>query len=95
MIDVLAGPPVDHSQVTHVPWVFVDDLEAHLARAREMGATIVQDIESHGFTSYVALDIEDAAGALLKLGRPNRARGLRRIRPDPRSGDRVVGVVPT
>ena len=58
MIEPLAGPPVDHTQVTHVPWVFVDDLEAHLARARENGATIVQDIESHGFTSYVALDLE-------------------------------------
>ena len=58
VIDQLAGPPVDHAQVTHVPWVFVDDLEAHLARARENGATIVQDIESHGFTSYVAQDLE-------------------------------------
>jgi uncharacterized glyoxalase superfamily protein PhnB len=58
MIEPLAGPPVDHAQVTHVPWVFVDDLEAHLARTRENGATIVQDIESRGFTSYVALDLE-------------------------------------
>jgi uncharacterized glyoxalase superfamily protein PhnB len=58
MIEPLAGPPVDHAQVTHVPWVFVDDLEAHLARAREHGATIVQDVESHGYTSYVALDLE-------------------------------------
>jgi uncharacterized glyoxalase superfamily protein PhnB len=57
MIEPLAGP-VDHAQVTHVPWVFVDDLEAHLARARENGATIVQDIERHGFTSYIALDLE-------------------------------------
>jgi uncharacterized glyoxalase superfamily protein PhnB len=38
--------------------VFVDDLEAQLGRARENGATIVQDIESHGFTSFVALDLE-------------------------------------
>jgi uncharacterized glyoxalase superfamily protein PhnB len=58
MIEPLARPPVDHAQVTHVPWVFVDDVEAHLARARENGATIVQDIESHGFTSYVALDLD-------------------------------------
>jgi uncharacterized glyoxalase superfamily protein PhnB len=58
VIEPLAGPPVDHSQVTHVPWVFVDDLEAHLARAREHGATIVQEIESLGYTSYVALDLE-------------------------------------
>jgi uncharacterized glyoxalase superfamily protein PhnB len=58
VIEPLAGPPVDHAQVTHVPWVFVDDLEAHLARAREHGATIVQPVESHGFTSYVAQDLE-------------------------------------
>jgi uncharacterized glyoxalase superfamily protein PhnB len=58
MVEPLAGPPVDHGQVTHVPWVFVDDLEAHLARARENGASIVQDIERHGFTSYVARDLE-------------------------------------
>ncbi len=58
MIEVLDGAPVDHSRVTHMPWVFVDDLEAHITRARENGATIVQDIESEGYTSYVALDIE-------------------------------------
>jgi uncharacterized glyoxalase superfamily protein PhnB len=58
MIEPLDGPPVDHDQVTHVPWVFVDDLEAHLARARDHGATIVHEIETHGFSSYVALDLE-------------------------------------
>ena len=59
MIEPLAGSPVDRAEVTHVPWVFVDDLEAHLERARANGATIVQDIESHGFTSYVAQDLEE------------------------------------
>jgi uncharacterized glyoxalase superfamily protein PhnB len=58
MIEPLAGPPVDHMPVTHVPWVFVDDLEAHLARAREGGASIVEDITTHGYTSYAALDLE-------------------------------------
>jgi len=58
MIDQLVGPPMDPTQLTHMPWVFVDDLEAHLARARDNGATIVQGITSFGFTSYVALDIE-------------------------------------
>ncbi len=58
MIDKLAGPPVDHTQLTDMPWVFVDDLEAHLARAKDKGATIVQGITSYGYTSYVALDIE-------------------------------------
>ncbi|MBA2254383.1 MAG: bleomycin resistance protein [Chloroflexi bacterium] len=58
MIDKLVGQPVDHRQVTHVPWVFVDDLDAHLVRSRDHGATIVEGITSHGFRSYVALDIE-------------------------------------
>jgi uncharacterized glyoxalase superfamily protein PhnB len=58
VIEPLAGPPVDHMQVTHVPWVFVDDLQAHFASTRERGATIVQKIERTGFTSYVALDVE-------------------------------------
>lgn len=57
VIEPLAGP-ADLTQVTHVPWVFVDDLEGHLARAREHGAEIAQEIKRTGFTSYVALDLE-------------------------------------
>jgi uncharacterized glyoxalase superfamily protein PhnB len=57
VIEPLAGP-ADLTQVTHVPWVFVDDLEGHLARAREHGAEIAQEIMRTGFTSYVALDLE-------------------------------------
>jgi len=72
MIEPLADRPVDHAQVTHVPWVFVDDLEAHFARARERGATIVHEIESHGFTSYVARDLE---------GRPWRFARARPTQP--------------
>ena len=58
MIEALAGPLTEQSQITHVPWVFVDDLEAHLAHARDKGATIAEGIASHGFTSYLAVDIE-------------------------------------
>ena len=58
VIEQLEGAPLDHAQVTHVPWVFVDDLDAHFARTRGKGATIVQEIERSGFTSYVALDLE-------------------------------------
>jgi uncharacterized glyoxalase superfamily protein PhnB len=57
VIEPLAGP-ADFTQVTHVPWVFVDDLEGHLARATERGAEIAQEIKRTGFTSYVALDLE-------------------------------------
>jgi hypothetical protein len=53
--------------------VFVDDLEAHLARAREKGATIAQDVTSHGFTSYVALDIEGRSWRFAKA-RPTQPR---------------------
>ena len=43
---------------THVPWVFVDDLEAHLAHARGRGATILTGIRQHGYRSYEAADLE-------------------------------------
>jgi uncharacterized glyoxalase superfamily protein PhnB len=43
---------------THVPWVFVDDLDAHFAHASEVGATIVEEIHQHGYRAYVADDIE-------------------------------------
>ena len=72
VVEPLARPPVGHSQATHVPWVFVDDLQAHLARVREHGATIVQDVEQHGFTSFVALDLE---------GRPWRFAQARPTQP--------------
>jgi len=44
--------------VTHVPWVYVDDLDSHLARARRRGATIVSDIHQYGYRSYEAADLE-------------------------------------
>ncbi|HEY2506046.1 MAG TPA: VOC family protein [Streptosporangiaceae bacterium] len=44
--------------VTHVPWVFVDDLEAHLAKARDRGAAILSDIHQHGYRAYEAADLE-------------------------------------
>ena len=43
---------------THVPWVFVDDLEGHFAHARDAGATIVEGIHQHGYRAYVADDPE-------------------------------------
>lgn len=43
---------------SHVPWVFVDDLEAHLEHARRRGARIVNDIERHGYRAYTAEDLE-------------------------------------
>ena len=46
-------------QHTHVPWVYVDDLEAHFAHAKGNGATIVEEIHSYpGSSVYVADDLE-------------------------------------
>ena len=42
----------------HVPWVFVDDLDAHFARAEAAGARIVEGIHQHGYRAYVAEDLE-------------------------------------
>jgi uncharacterized glyoxalase superfamily protein PhnB len=39
-------------------YVYVDDLDSHLARAREAGATIVEGIHRRGDTAYVAEDPE-------------------------------------
>ncbi len=43
---------------THVPWVFVDDLDAHLAHARSRSATILSGIRQHGYRAYEAADLE-------------------------------------
>ena len=43
---------------THVPWVFVDDVDAHFEHARVAGATIVHGIEQHGYRAYQVEDVE-------------------------------------
>ena len=52
------SPPPHATAATHVPWIFVDDLDAHFARAKAGGATIVQGIHQHGYRAYVADDVE-------------------------------------
>jgi len=44
--------------VTHVPWIFVDDLNAHFARASAAGAKIIEPIHQHGYRAYQAEDVE-------------------------------------
>ncbi len=51
------GEPPTDGPVTHAPWVFVDNLDAHHARAKRRGAT-VEDIVQHGFRGYTATDLE-------------------------------------
>ena len=41
---------------THVPWLFVDDLDAHFAHAVAHGAVVVEGIRQHGYRAYVARD---------------------------------------
>jgi uncharacterized glyoxalase superfamily protein PhnB len=58
MLFQVDGHRGEDDPVTHVPWVFVDDLDAHLARARSRGATILTDIHQYGYRSYEAADVE-------------------------------------
>lgn len=54
-LDAARGEP---EATTHVPWVFVDDLDAHFAQARKHGAAILSDIHQHGYRAYEAADLE-------------------------------------
>lgn len=54
----LEGRPKDDAPVTHMPWAYVDDLDAHFAHAQASGATIVSEIEQHGYRAYTAEDLE-------------------------------------
>jgi len=54
----LDADPVPGSPRTHVPWVFVDDLDGHYTHAKGHGATIVEEIHQHGYRAYVADDLE-------------------------------------
>ena len=50
--------PAEPVPVTHVPWIYVDDLDAHFASAIAAGAKIVEPIHQHGFRAYEAEDLE-------------------------------------
>jgi uncharacterized glyoxalase superfamily protein PhnB len=52
------GSRPEDAPVTHVPWVFVDDLDAHFATAEAEGAKIVEPIHQHGYRAYVAEDLD-------------------------------------
>jgi uncharacterized glyoxalase superfamily protein PhnB len=43
---------------THSVWAYVDDVDAHFERAKAAGATIVSEVEQHGFRAYTAEDLE-------------------------------------
>jgi uncharacterized glyoxalase superfamily protein PhnB len=52
------GPVPGPAPPTHEARVFVDDLDAHLARAEAGGAKIVHGIRQTGFRAYAAEDLE-------------------------------------
>jgi uncharacterized glyoxalase superfamily protein PhnB len=54
----LQGERAEGAPVTHMPWVYVDDLDEHLAEATRAGATIVEPIHQYGYRAYVAEDLE-------------------------------------
>jgi uncharacterized glyoxalase superfamily protein PhnB len=54
----LDGQRVQDAPVTHMPWVYVDDLDAHFAHAEAAGATIVSEIQEQGYRAYEADDLE-------------------------------------
>jgi uncharacterized glyoxalase superfamily protein PhnB len=54
----LDGQRVEDAPVTHMPWAYVDDLDAHFAHAKAAGATNVSEIEQHGYRAYTAEDLE-------------------------------------
>ncbi|HEY2553451.1 MAG TPA: VOC family protein [Streptosporangiaceae bacterium] len=58
MIYPLDGELPDGAADTHVPWIYVDDLDAHLARAQAAGAGIVEGIHQYGYRAYSARDPE-------------------------------------
>jgi uncharacterized glyoxalase superfamily protein PhnB len=58
VLPVEGDSPTTAPAITHTTWVFVDDLDAHFARAVDGGATIVEPIHAHGYRGYVAADLE-------------------------------------
>jgi uncharacterized glyoxalase superfamily protein PhnB len=72
MVMVETGPPGDTGGAR--PYVYVDDLEAHHARARARGAVIVEEIRTHGDRHYVAADTEGRHWTFAQA-RPTQRRG--------------------
>jgi len=54
----LEGQQAKGGPVTHMPWAYVDDVDAHFAHAKDAGARIVSEIEQHGYRAYTAEDLE-------------------------------------
>jgi uncharacterized glyoxalase superfamily protein PhnB len=68
----LEGQLPKDAPVTHMPWAYVDDLDAHFAQAKDAGAKIVSEIEQHGYRAYTAEDLEGHRWTFAQ-GRPTMA----------------------
>ena len=66
------GQRPQDAPVTHMPWAYVDDLDAHFAHAKAAGATIVTEIEQQGYRAYTAEDLE-GRGWTFAQARPTMA----------------------
>jgi uncharacterized glyoxalase superfamily protein PhnB len=59
MLRGLKGPGAENQgRITHSVYCYVDDLEAHFARAKDAGAVIIDQIKGYGDHFYVADDLE-------------------------------------
>ena len=58
MVFKLEGDVPQHAPAAHETWVYVGDLDAHLARAEAGGAKIVRGLHQTGFRAYTAADLE-------------------------------------
>jgi uncharacterized glyoxalase superfamily protein PhnB len=54
----LEGQRSQDAPLTHAPWAYVDDLDAHFAHTKAAGAKIVSEIQQHGYRAYAAEDLE-------------------------------------
>jgi uncharacterized glyoxalase superfamily protein PhnB len=58
LLFALEGDSVEGGPVAHMPWAYVDDLDAHFEHTQASGAVIVSEIQQHGYRSYTAEDLE-------------------------------------
>lgn len=65
---VLWGDPDANEPGPDSPFVYVDDLDAHLDRAQRAGAVIVEPVVEHGFRAYTAADCEGRRWVFAQAG---------------------------
>jgi len=74
---VVQGSGSETAELTHEVMVFVDDLPSHFEKAERAGAKIVQPVDRHGFTGYVADDPEGRRWRFAQASRRQEAAEVR------------------